>query len=258
MESGKEVGIGDLTAKLNLSKSAVHGILMNLESNRYVERVGPDGRYRLGPRLFELGSKPLATLDLRDEVQPCLERLVARTGETAHFGVLRDGEVMSLFHVQTTRSLGTVSTVGRRVPAYCTSLGKAILAFSQGSDAEAFIERGRFEAYTSRTITRPSLLRAELKRIFKRGYSIDDEEFEIGLRCLGAPVRDHLGDVIGAISIAGPTIRITKRLISELARLVMEAAESFLRVWEAGNIGSVRLERHRYVKLKHPVSGLGL
>lgn len=225
MDSGKEVGIGDITSKLRLSKSTVHRILMNLETNRYVERAGSDGKYRLGPRLFELGTKALATLDLRDEVQPCLEHLVAKTGETSHFGVLRDGEVTSLFNVQTKKSLGSASTVGRRIPVYCTSLGKAILAFSQRAIVESVIGKCQFEPCTEHTITQQSLLEAELKGIRKRGYAIDDEEFEIGLRCIGAPVRNHLGEVIGAISIAGPTIRVTKKNVPELARFVVQAAD---------------------------------
>ncbi|HEX5412178.1 MAG TPA: IclR family transcriptional regulator [Terriglobia bacterium] len=237
MDSGKEVGIADLTAKLKLSKSTVHRILMNLETNRYVERIGADGRYRLGPRLFELGTKALATLDLRDEVQPCLERLVARTGETSHFGVFRDGEVTSLFNVQTKRSLGSASTVGRRVPVYCTSLGKAILAFRSKDEVEEVVRRCRFSANTQHTITDPMSLLAELNRIRKRGYAIDDEEFEIGLRCIGAPVKNHLGEVIGAISIAGPAVRVSKRRVPELARHVVEVAEELST--RLGNRGKV-------------------
>ena len=198
---------------------------MNLERNRYVERAGPEGKYRLGPRLFELGTKALATLDLRDEVQPCLEDLVAGTGETAHFGVLRDREVTSLFNVQTSRSLGTASTVGRRIPVYCTSLGKAILAFLPQDEMEAIAKGCRFRVHTPHTITQPSVLMAELGRIKKRGYAIDDEEFEMGLRCIGAPVRNHHGDVIGAMSIAGPTIRVSRNRIPELARRVVKAAK---------------------------------
>lgn len=224
MDSGKEVGIKDLTSKLKLSKSTVHRILMNLESNRYVERSGVEGKYRLGPRLFELGAKALATLDLRDEVQPCLERLVATTGETAHFGVLRDGQVTSLFNVQTKRSVRTVSTVGRRIPVYCTSLGKAILAFLPRNEVEAIVKGRQFKALTPKTITTPSQMVAELGRVRDCGFAIDDEEFELGLRCIGAPVRDHHGDVIGAISIAGPTSRVSKKQVPELARQVVKVA----------------------------------
>jgi IclR family KDG regulon transcriptional repressor len=237
MDSGKEVGIGDLTSKLKLSKSTVHRILMNLEANRFVERAGPGGRYRLGPRLFELGTKALATLNLREEAEPCLEHLVARTGETAHFGVLRDGKVTSLFNVQTKRSLGTASTVGRRIPIYCTSLGKSILAFHPKNEAETIIRKCQFRACTQNTITRPSLLMVELEKIRKRGYALDDEEFEIGLRCIGAPVRNHLGVVIGAISIAGPTIRVTKKRVPGLAKSVIQAAEELSR--RLGNRASV-------------------
>jgi IclR family transcriptional regulator, KDG regulon repressor len=163
-------------------------------------------------------------LDLRDEAEPCLERLVARTGETAHFGVISDGEVTSLFNVQTKRSLGTASTIGCRIPIYCTSLGKAILAYLLRPQVEAIIWRCQFRAYTEHTITKPSLLVAELDRTRKRGYAIDDEEFELGLRCVGAPVSNHHDEVIGAISIAGPAIRVSKKRVPELAQKVVKAA----------------------------------
>jgi DNA-binding IclR family transcriptional regulator len=104
-------------------------------------------------------------------------------------------------------------------------LGKAILAFSDKSVVQTVIDSCAFKSYTQRTITQPSLFAAELQRTCKRGYSIDDEEFEIGLRCIGAPVKNHHGDVIGAISIAGPSIRVTKKRVPELARFVVEAAE---------------------------------
>lgn len=237
MESGKEVSIGDLTSKLRLSKSTVHRILMNLESNRYVERVGADGGYRLGPRLFELGTRALATLDLRDEVQPCLERLVGRTGETSHFGVLHGDEVTSLFNVQTKRSLGTASTVGRRIPAYCTSLGKAILASQPDDEVETTFKGCTFRAYTEHTVTCLTSLMAELARVRKRGYAIDDEEFEIGLRCIGAAVKNHSGEVVGAISIAGPTIRVTRKSVPDLARFVVRTADELSA--RLGNRGKV-------------------
>lgn len=225
MDSDREMGIGDLTSRLKLSKSTVHRLLMVLDHNRYIDRSQTTGKYRLGAKLFELGMKVLASLNLRDAVQPRLVHLVAKTGETAHFGILYDRQVTSLFHVQTTRSLGTPSTVGRRIPVFCTSLGKAILAFLPQSGAETLIPGLPFKAYTRNTIIRPSLLAAELERIRKRGYAVDNEEFEIGLRCIGAPVRNYSGEVAGALSIAGPAVRVTKRRTAELARFVVQAAE---------------------------------
>lgn len=225
MDSGKEVGTKDLTSKLKLSKSTIHRILMNLENNRYIERSGPEGKYRLGPRLYELGTKALATLDLRDEVRPCLEHLVAEAGETAHFGVLREGGVTSLFNVQTKRSLGTASTVGRKIPVHCTSMGKAILAFLPRHQMKAIIKGCQLSAHTEHTITQPSLLVAELGKVKVRGYVIDDKEFEIGLRCIGAPVMNHHDEVIGAMSIAGPSVRVSRKRVPELAQQVVRAAK---------------------------------
>jgi len=120
--------------------------------------------------------------------------LVAQTGETAHLGVLRDGEVVSLINVESGQTLRTPSTVGARTPAHCTSLGKAILAF------------------------------VPLRTIRERGYSIDNEEREQGLRCIGAPVYDSSGEVVAAVGIAGPAFRITDKRLAICSTAVMDAA----------------------------------
>ncbi len=224
-----EAGVSELAGRLRLHRSTTHRLLMVLERNRYVERSQPTGRYRLGSKLFELGTRVLARIDLGDTARPFLERLVTETGETAHLGVLRQGEVVSLFNVQSTRNLRAPATVGRRIPAYCTSLGKALLAFLPERELEALVKTLPLKPYTPKTLARPSLFRAELKRVRKRGYAIDDEEFEEGLRCIGAPIRDHSGRVIAALSIAGPVSRLKDSRMSALSHSVARASTDMSR-----------------------------
>lgn len=220
-----ELGVADLTRMVRLPKSTVHRLVMILERHGYLEKSPFGGRYRLGSRVIQLGMLALNQLDLKSTATPYLERLAAETGETAHLGILRDGEIISLVHAQGRHILRMPSTVGRRIPAHCTSLGKAIMAFLPKEEIEKLTAGIILRRYTPKTLIKPSLLMADLRRVRKLGYATDNEEFEKGLKCIGAPVRDHMGRVIAAISIAMPAFRMEKGRVPELTREVLKSAE---------------------------------
>lgn len=223
-EGSTELPGAEIADRVNLHRSTTHRLLAVLEHNRFIERNPENARYRLGWRLFELGIIAASRLDLYERAKPQLLRLVEETGETAHIGVLRQGEVISLLNVEGKRSVRTPATVGRRTPPHCTSQGKAILAFAPPELIESAMDWHRFTRFTENTITDGSRFRNELALIRKRGYALDNEEFEPGLRCIAAPVRDHTSEVIAAISIAGPTFRIGNQQIPALSRSVIAAA----------------------------------
>ncbi len=214
----------EITVKLRLNKSTVHRLLAVLEHHRYVERDALSGRYRLGLKLAELGNIALSRFDLQRVARPFVERLMQETGETAHLGIMQQNEVVSLVNIETQRSVRTPSTVGRRSPIHCTSQGKVILAYMPQPQVANILRGYSFVAYTDRTIREGSAFRAELAKVRKLGFSLDNEEFESGLRCIGAPVRDHTGTVIAGISIAGPRFRITPQLTPTLIQNVVHAA----------------------------------
>lgn len=222
--SEPELGVSELTAQLGLSKSTVHRLLMVLEGHRYVQQGAASTKYRLGSRLFELGIKAADKRDLTTLAQPLLERLVKLTGETAHLAILWRYEVLSLCAIESPRTLRTPSTVGRRTPAHCSSLGKAILAFAGGEEVDATIRARGLERYAENTICDATKLKAELAEVRKRGFAIDNEEFEKGLKCIGAPVRDESGKVAAAVSIAGPANRVGGDTMNELIRAVLDVA----------------------------------
>lgn len=224
-EDGLGQGVTELAEKLRLHKSTTHRLIMVLESSRYVERDHATGKYRLGSRVIELGLSALSRLDVYEIARPHLRNLVAESGETAHIGVMRDGEIVSIANVESTQALRTPSTVGTRHPAHCSSLGKVILAFGAPEEIDAFLDGRPLEAYTRNTITSPELFLKEIEAIRRSGYAIDDEEREEGLRCIGAPVRSSSGEVIAAVSIAGPVFRITRDRTCVLAAAVAKAAE---------------------------------
>jgi DNA-binding IclR family transcriptional regulator len=161
---------------------------------------------------------------LRGRALQYLERLVLETGETAHICVLDENRMLSIANVESPRTLRTPSTVGRRTHLHCTSVGKALLAHLPMEEQNELIKKLELTAYTRHTLTKPSRLKAELKLIRQRGYAIDDEEFEEGLRCIGAPVMDYSGGVVAAMSIAGPTFRLTEGRIPMVAGSVIHAA----------------------------------
>jgi len=186
--AGRPAGLG-LTGpaeQLNLHKSTAHRLAMVLESARFIERDAASGKYNLGPKLSELDRAAVARLDVYEIARPHLRALAAAAGETAHLGVLREGEVISLVH--------------------CSSIGKAILAFAAPHEIDSWLHGRKFTPYTLYTIKSSRRFRQELNATRVRDYSLDNEEREEGLRCIGAPVRDSSGSAVAAISIAGASV----------------------------------------------------
>jgi len=217
-------GLPDIARDVRLHKSTAHRLLMALEHARFVERNADTGRYRLGSRVMELGLSAVSRLDVYQIAGPHLRWMAEQTGETGHLAVLRDGEVVSVLNVESRQTVRTPSAVGARSPVHCTAHGKAALAFAPPEQVAAFLRNRSFKAYTAKTFTTSARLRAELKKVREQGYAVDNEEWETGLRCIGAPVRDSSSNVIAAVSISGPVFRIRPDRISGLAPLVTEAA----------------------------------
>lgn len=222
--NGSPANLASLSTRVKLHKSTTHRILSALESRRYVERSASSNEFRLGLRLFELGMRAVSRLNSVEVARPFLERLVAESGETAHMGIMRQGEVVSIANVESHQTLRTPATVGRRSPLHCSSQGKCLLAFLSDDAVMDLLRGQRLHPYTPRTITDIHKLRRHLERVRTQGFAMDDEEFETGLRCIGAPVRDHSGKVVAALSIAGPAFRISRDRIPDVSRLVKVVA----------------------------------
>lgn len=223
---GPDLSLGELSDKLELHKSTVHRLVMVLGRHKLIERNSVNGRFRLGLKLFELGTRAVSQLDLRERARPVLERLVLETSETVHLCVLDDTEVVYLDKVEPARSVRMASTVGRRNPAYCTAVGKAILAWLPEPQVEAIVRKHGLKALTANTITSFLELKTELAAVRERGYAIDNEEIEEGLRCVGCVVRDFSNVPVAAISVSGPSFRLTRDKIKSISRPVIAAANA--------------------------------
>ena len=224
-----ELGVTEIAERVGLHKSTVHRFMVNLDAAGLVERNPRSGRYRLGLHIFELGGLVMQRMNLWDEALPFLEGLVRDTGETGHLAVLEGGEAIYIERVEARRPLRVPSAIGRGYPAHATNLGKVLLADLPRERVVEIVATHGLASYTRNTITDLPQLEAELERIRIQGYAIDDEEYDEGLRCIGAGVRDHSGRVVSALGIGGPVTRITPERVEELAQLVMTAATGLSR-----------------------------
>jgi|SRR5271166_6082113 len=215
-ESGTALGLAQVAASLQLHKSTAHRFLMVLEKHRMVERT-PGGKFRLGLRLFDLGNRAVEQYDLRERAQPHLRRLVAETEETAHLCILEGAHVIYIDKIEPTRSVRMITRVGASNPVHCTSVGKAILAFLPEERLIDVLHRTRFERFTNRTILTAEALRTEIEKTRRRGYAVDDEELEEGLRCIAVPVLDAQRLPVAAVSVSGPSFRVTAQKLPAIA-----------------------------------------
>ena len=205
-----------------MHKATVHRFLATMENLGIVEKVGQ--RYRLGLRLFELGNRVPIRAGLVDQAHPFLEELAGEIQETVNLAGLFRGEVMYLDKVQCRRSLQINTYIGCRILPHCTALGKAILAYLPGDVRRRILAEKGLQKRTPYTITDLGLLESQLAEIRRRGYSVDDQEFEEGLRCVAVPLFSPDHQIAAAISASGPTVRINERTIPRLAEKLKEAA----------------------------------
>lgn len=228
----------EIAEDTELPEATAHRLLKVLESVATV-RATPSGRYLLGRHCLHLGSAYLASIDVRSESIESMTKLTEVTGETTHLGILDDSRVVYIEKVESPHPVRMYSRVGLTNPAASTALGKAILAWSEQSLVDQIISLG-IPARTPRTVTEPDDFQEELWKIRRRGYSLDDMENEEGIRCAAAPVLDHSGSPVAAISLSGPGQRIPRRRLEELGAAVADtAAQISSRIGYSGSSGEV-------------------
>jgi DNA-binding IclR family transcriptional regulator len=210
---------------MKLDRSTAYRILLSLEKCGLVEKDGKAGTYSLGLGAFEIGSGYQRRADFVPIAKPFMEDLARKAQETVNLAVLSGTEILYLDKVDSPRSVGVMSKIGQRNPVYCTSLGKSLLAFQREEDQERIIAGIEFKPLTPHTITSPKEFREELKRIRLQGYALDRREIEEDVECIAAPIRNHLGNAVAAVSISGPQKKIQTPRETEYVGWVTEAAE---------------------------------
>ena len=224
-DSEYEIGISNLARRLGLGKSTVHRLASTLVAAEFLERNPETGAYRLGLALFERGMLMRRKMSFVSEARPYLRALMERTGESVHLTVLDHGSVLYVNNLASPQAIRMQSNLGARVPAYCCSEGKVLLAYASPEVVDQVLAAG-LTPRTPKTIVRPQRLRDELTLVRARGFAVDDEELEIGLRSAAAPIRNHRGDVVAAVSIAGPVQRVSKKTLQRFAGDVASAGRA--------------------------------
>jgi IclR family transcriptional regulator, KDG regulon repressor len=215
----------EITERLDLPRTTVHELLVTLVARSYLISVpGQPVQYRLGMPLFQLGAAFAGQLDLAREAQDVAQGVAAACDEAVHVAVLDGADVIYLVKVDSTHPVRMVSAVGRRLPAHCTAVGKMLLSSLDPTDLDALLAAGDLPGMTPESITDPDRLRAELDRVRAEGVAVDDGESDSAVRCVGAPVRDHTGTTVAAMSVSAPIIRWTPAAHAELIRLVRAGA----------------------------------
>ncbi|MCM3087910.1 IclR family transcriptional regulator [Bhargavaea ginsengi] len=224
MATGPELSIKEISGKLDLSKSTVHGIIKTLEHRGYLQQDPESLKYRLGIKLFELGNVVGSSMDIRKIASPLIRSLVEELHETVHLAVMEREEVVYVEKLEGPRTLTIYSHVGKRAPVHCTGVGKAILAYQSDERINKMLASEDLVAHTQHTMTDEAAIKEHLKIIRNRGYAVDDEEIELGLKCVAAPIFDHQGNVTASISCSAPKVRVDDHSFGEMVGKITAAA----------------------------------
>lgn len=213
----EEFGVTELSKTLGLHKNNVFRLLATLSSCGYIEQNPATENYRLGIGIFNLGQKFINKLGFLKLARPFMEKIVTEVREAVYIGILRDSSVIYLDIVEVDHPVRVVSRVGKDVPAYCTAIGKVQLAYSSEEETNRIYMGARLKKYTEYTITSLPELKKHLKEVALNDYAIDNQEFEKEVCCMAVPVKDYQGVPVAAISVAGPSYRMSRdRLMDEI------------------------------------------
>lgn len=226
--STDDVSLSHVTERTGLPLGTVHRLLSSLVARGYAAQDRESRLYGPGPRLLEVASRASASrrFSLSRIARPCLEELTAATDETSNLLVLQGDEGVYSEQVASSRLVRMFTEVGQRVPLYCTGGGKAILSGMPPDMFEAYLARTQFRAWTPQTLSTPEALRQAVHEAREQGFAFDDEEREIGVCCVAAPIFDRLGRCVAALSISGPTTRMSRERALALGPLVRRIANT--------------------------------
>lgn len=213
----------EIAQAVGLHKSTTHRILTTLVHHRLLERASDGIRYRLGLQLANLGFRVIQRLDTRREAIPVMTKLRDAWDETCDLSIFDNDGVFYVEVIHSTHTFAIGAAVGRHLPAHCTASGKLFLAHLSGEDLERFLERP-LQAFTGNTVTSPDELKAQLREIRQRGYSVDREEYEVGICAVSAAIHDQASRMVAALGMPGPASRMTPAHISDVSAALIEAA----------------------------------
>lgn len=218
-----ELGVTDIAASIGVHKSTAFRLVSALEQHRLVEQLSERGKYRLGFGIVRLAGATTARMNLAEESRPLCRQLAAEFNETVNIAVLDADAAVNIAQEQGSATVTAQNWIGKRTPLHATSSGKVLLAWATGEQVRGILE-GTLGRFTPHTITSGAALRAELGQVRGQGWACTEEELEIGLNAVAAPIRGHDGTVLAAISISGPSYRLTADSFPALAARLRSCA----------------------------------
>ena len=217
------LGVTEIGNRTGLHKSTVHRIVSALAERGYIEKVPDRSVYKIGLKLVEISSVYLNSVELKTEARPYLHELTVRLGQPSHLAILDGTDAVYIDKVDMMSNIRLYSQIGRRIPVYCSALGKCLLSGLHDNEMLEIVSRCSFEKYTVKTLDRKMLLH-QISEVAVNGYAVDDEEHDEGIRCIASPVFDYRGKVVAAVSIAGPAAVIIPQNDSETGKLLQDTA----------------------------------
>lgn len=223
-----ELTLAELSGRAGLSKSTVLRLLLTLEEHGFVQHDPLTSKYALGLSLVELGAIALEHLDLRRAARPLLELLREQTQESVSLTVMGSDQVLYVEMLESPQPVKIAARPGRRLPAHCTGTGRAFLAFGPEADVERILSQ-ELKAYTPYTVTNPGELRQIILETRERGFAVSEQEFELGITGVGAPIWGANGRVAGVIGVVGPSYRIPPERALQLGKEARDTADAISR-----------------------------
>lgn len=225
LASDAGMSLTELSNKLDQSPATMYRVLSTLEARAIVEMDPQSQSWYVGPMAFRLGTAFLRRSSVVERSRPVMRDLMEATGETSNLGIERNGDVMFVSQVETHESIRAFFPPGTLSPMHASGIGKALLSQFSAERLTQFLRTRALERFTHRTFSDPEDLKQELEVTRQRGYSIDDEEKTIGMRCVAAPIVNFYGETVAGISVSGPATRMTEDQIDRIGALVMDAAD---------------------------------
>jgi IclR family transcriptional regulator, KDG regulon repressor len=223
-QSNRGLRLQEIAKKLGVPRSSTHSLLVALERRGYLQRNESSGRYHFGPKIFTLANAGLKGMALREISHPILASLMRQTGLTVHMAIMDREHAVLIEQIVPPPELAPMTWPGERLELHCTALGKALAAFEPEDQWHRFISKRALARHNENTICSRKRFLEELAITNKRGYAFDDEEVDLGVRCLGVPVFGATGEAVAAISVSGTSTEVHTENAAELVRLLTAAA----------------------------------
>lgn len=230
----RDANLETLAQQTGLPKTTTLRLLTTLTENKYVVKDSHD-RYYLSMKMFAVGSRALSHIDLIDISRAIARELSIATGETVHMGILEENRALYVLKNESHYNIRMYSRIGRSCPLHSSAMGKCLMIDKDASFLDDYAKSGELVSYTPKTISTKEALAKELEKVRLQGYAVDDEENEPQIVCVAAPIFDHEGKVVAAMSVSTPTFRLDDAKLKKNIGLVLEYAQKISTI--LGNLG---------------------